>query len=915
MDIRFEGDFNRSPWDRAISWVRCLMPSHLVFSWFADAGAWPEHPGSAAAVVDEAVVGPMRLLDHLETMLGLGGPANPGVKRIAIYRRKLEAAGPERFWSASFAVDSWSVARELLGWRDDLIEAGWRPDARLAPKRLADLAAAEMAGPDLPLGSADRLRAVIYALREKRRLHLGPIELVDIRALLPAGWRALFDALESWGVVIAERLDARLPASDNDLRRLASPLGADGSLPTITGDTSLSLLVADTELAAAEALAAWLAADEKDNEGVVFVLGKDTALLDHALARAGLPRLGASAPSPHRALLQVLPLAYALAWNPPDPNRLLDFLLLPIGPLPRRVANRLARAIAEEPGVGGPKWLEAWADIEKQLAEAEDEDTRKRAKRLAEWRAFVEPQRHDPLGGMPRLVARCIAERISAWASSRFGTTDDPLFLFLATIAGDLAAAIDATESEKLDRLLIERMIEQAIGVGVADPTATAEAAPWRAVSHPGAVWGEAKTIIWWHFADSGETGGKVVWDTNERAALRDAGCPLDESELALQLIATAWQRPLRYADQRLIFVRPVLSGGTETMAHPLWHSLAAGRPDLESQIGFHAEKIFRDAAPSFAGRTLTRHVVAAISLPRSRAEWTASATAISQRELESATSLSTLLACPLQWTLKYASKLEPSVRQSLPGNDTLFGTLAHKIAEEIFVPGPPPDPDTVLGFAATRLEELLTTTAATLLLPGAARDLTAAREAIPEALAELARFLQSTKLSVVGTEHEFSQADTLGQGTGVRGSVDLLAQDKARRPVVIDLKWQHTDRYRRSEIADGVAIQLSVYARHVGGAKADTATGYFMLRQKRFVTGSSLFQGEAIVVDGPAPQMTWDKITKSWAEAMAEIGKGTVRAPFEQNGVQLNAFADPYLLTPPKCQHCDYLVLCGGDS
>jgi ATP-dependent helicase/nuclease subunit B len=891
------------------------MPSHLVFAWFADAGAWPEHPGSGAAVVDEAVVGPMRLLDHLETMLGLGGPANPGVKRIAIYRRKLEAAGQEKFWSASFAVDSWSAARELLNWRDELVEGGWRPGARLASKRLADLGAAEMAGPDLPMGSADRLRAVIDALGEKRRLHLGPIELVDARALLPVGWRALLDALESCGVEIAERLDARLPTSDNDLRRLTSPLSADGNLPRISGDTSLSLLVADTELAAAEALAAWLAADEKLNEGIVFVLGKDTALLDHALARAGLPRLGASAPSPHRALLQVLPLAYALAWNPPDPNRLLDFLLLPIGPLPRRVANRLARAIAEEPGVAGPKWLDAWADIEKQLAEAEDEDTRKRAKRLADWRAFVEPPRHDPLAGMPRLVARGIAERVSAWASSRFGTTDDPLFLFLATIAGDLAAAIDATEAERFDRLLIERMIEQTIGVGVADPTAMAEAAPWRAVSHPGAIWGEAKTIIWWHFADSGETGRKVVWDADERAALRDAGCPLDESELALQRIAAAWQRPLRYASQRLIFVRPVLSGGTETMAHPLWHSLAAGRPDLEAQIVFHAENIFREAAPSFAGRTLIRHVVPAVALPRSRAKWTASSTAVTAREFESATSLSTLLACPLQWTLEYASRLEPSVRQSLPGTDTLCGTLAHKIAEEIFTPGLPPDPERVLGFATTRLEELLTTSAATLLLPGAARDLAAARDSIPEALAELARFLQATKLSVVGTEHAFSEADTLGQGTGVRGSVDLLAQDEARRPVVIDLKWQHTDRYRRSEIAEGVAIQPSVYARHVGGAGADIPTGYFMLRQKRFVTGSPLFKGNAVVVEGPASQITWDKITKSWSEAMAEIGKGAVRAPFEQNGVQQNAFADPYLLTPPKCQFCDYSVLCGGDS
>ena len=78
------------------------MPLQLVFSWFADAGAWPEHPGAGAAAVDAAVVGPMRLLDHVETMLGLGAPAIAGVKRIALFRRKLESAGAGRFWANSF---------------------------------------------------------------------------------------------------------------------------------------------------------------------------------------------------------------------------------------------------------------------------------------------------------------------------------------------------------------------------------------------------------------------------------------------------------------------------------------------------------------------------------------------------------------------------------------------------------------------------------------------------------------------------------------------------------------------------------------------------------------------------------------------------------------------------------------------
>jgi hypothetical protein len=66
---------------------------NLIFAWFGEAGAWPEHPGKGGAVYDREVVGPLRLLDLVETMSGLGGPDVPTVHRIALCRRKIESAG------------------------------------------------------------------------------------------------------------------------------------------------------------------------------------------------------------------------------------------------------------------------------------------------------------------------------------------------------------------------------------------------------------------------------------------------------------------------------------------------------------------------------------------------------------------------------------------------------------------------------------------------------------------------------------------------------------------------------------------------------------------------------------------------------------------------------------------------------
>ncbi len=133
----------------------------INFSWFGDSGNWPEHPGKSAAVVDSTIVGPSGFLDQLETFLGLGRPKVSNVQRIAAYRRKLEQAGPNRFWDASFSIDPWSATRELLSWRDELIAAGWRPGMAASKTRFVDLAAAEVTEAVLPLGESDRLRAVI----------------------------------------------------------------------------------------------------------------------------------------------------------------------------------------------------------------------------------------------------------------------------------------------------------------------------------------------------------------------------------------------------------------------------------------------------------------------------------------------------------------------------------------------------------------------------------------------------------------------------------------------------------------------------------------------------------------------------------------------------------------------------------
>ena len=311
----------------------------------------------------------------------------------------------------------------------------------------------------------------------------------------------------------------------------------------------------------------------------------------------------------------------------------------------------------------------------------------RRVARIRRARATRSPK------GMPTAVAKEIAGRVSAWAVKRAAAADDPLLHSLAQIAGELTVAIDATEADRLDRLLIERMVEQAIEVGVSDPTAVAEAAPWRAVSHPGAVWGDAKSIVWWHFADVGESSSTTVWNVLERAALKEAGCPLDEPELELKRLASAWERPSRHARDRLLLIRPTQASGSETEAHPLWHALVAKRPGIVEEISVRAEDVLHDGAPAIAGRTLARMPVAAVAPPESprngRLPRQHPCPRIGVRHL-----IEDIAVLPVEMDPQIRGQgSDPACRQSLPKMDNLVGTLAHKIAQEIFLPGEPPEP------------------------------------------------------------------------------------------------------------------------------------------------------------------------------------------------------------------------------
>lgn len=881
----------------------------IVFGLWADGPTYPAHGGAGTGASGAPVVGPLGLLDILETALGLAGPAQPQVVRIAAWQGKLEAAdNGARFWHASLAADPWATSRMLLGWRDALIESGWRPALSVSP-RIADLAAAEALGDALPLGPADRLALLTAALDKRVARCVQRVRLIDGKSDLTPGWRRLIDTLEGLGVVI-EVVTPRATADPNCSLGRAQNWIVNGVYQKVGPDGGLVEILADTPMTAAEALASWLAArPEAQGSTVLIAQDGDSQLLDGVLARHAQPRAGLSPRSPFRGALQVLPLAFQLAWAPFDAQALMDLLLLPRPPLPRAIARRIATVLAEAPGLDGPAWRDVWREIEEEARATAETDAEQKAVsvKLERWQAWTRPSLLDASGGLSLVQVLAICTRVAEWAMAQHGATGDPYFLSARRLAEAVSEAVRSLARISYSRTLLDRIVDQALADGESDPTAQAEAAPWRAVAHPGAIWSEAATVVWWNFMDTGERPPRTPWTQQERTALADAGCEPDSDANAARRLAAAWERPVLNAGQQLVVVRASLSQGAATAPHPLAHRLA---PVLRTEAQ-HArvEHLFRQPHLVLAGVKLERETLDRRVLPAAVMRWDVPprfAELVGER-VESATAFEDLLACQFAWALKHVARLRPGRARSIPDANQLLGLLAHALATELLPSGPPPDPDAVAAAAEARLDTLVDEMAAPLRTSTAAADFVFARRRLPASIAALARSLHENGLTVEAMEVpvEGRFADVLP----VRGAIDLLARTSTGAPVIVDLKWTRSDNVRRREIEAGLAVQLATYVALVDPSLTAEA-GYFLLNQRELVTptGGQL-QGRTVTSVRSLAD-TWRAVLESWT---------LWRSHAPNNGLLALGVTGAAELAPPglslvrevRCDRCDYATLC----
>jgi ATP-dependent helicase/nuclease subunit B len=764
--------------------------------------------GLGRGVIGEVVWGPRQLLRDLELRLGLGIDEEPNALRAAKWAERIARVAPHgRFYTRSFDMDPLGTARALLALRDLLIAAAWagQPITDGGPRLDAIRELEALNAPALPLGFADRVVAVRRALADCRIRHYTQLTLAEPVELWETSWQAVFAALERAGTRLSTESVA-LPGAqpDTDLGQVQTALEIGVSTPTVfRGDGSFVLMTAETSWEAARATAAILAGLPAERS--VVIREGDVSALDNALSVQGLGTQGWRSTSPWRAALQVLPLALELAFEPKDPYRVLELLTLPVGPFQGLPGHRLARALAESPGIGSPAWEVTKAEL------AQLNDSPELLVRINEW---LEQRGAESVPGAPKADILAVIARVRAWIVARVPSTpDDVTLLAAARQAGALRAALESDPRTTFSLVEVRRLAEAIAASGTTVQLSQERAGRIDHVEAAGGLRVPRNVVLWWAFAESENTHRALPWRRQELLALAAAGIHFPDPRARLAERANGWRRAILAATGRVILVMPRTCYGATLAPHPLWDEIVGrtgtdGARALLRRITVSASDLLTQPSTQSPLDVPQLEALEAAPLPGGHPDWVVPREHLSPIERWSNTSLNALLSCPLKWALRYRAGLRGG-GHALPPLVKLSGTLGGRLVELLYAQGAFDLDDAALeNRAESQLDELFRREGAVLLRTGMGFERSQLRRQLVRSMLALARTLRAAGLRILDVE---KRIDVSWRGAKLEGRIDLLVATESGDHAIIDVKWGISS--YRELLRSGQALQLAAYA------------------------------------------------------------------------------------------------------
>ncbi|MBO7679903.1 MAG: PD-(D/E)XK nuclease family protein [Thermoguttaceae bacterium] len=865
------------------------MKIHLTFGQELDSARWSGEDASLGC----QTLGLTGMLEFLEHKLGILDKESVPAVRIAQYQRKLREyydrfTDKESVWGyKSFKADAWSTAKQLLAWRDELIEGGWDPGTYEGgvSERLDVLAAVENTGPKLDPGPSDRLREILRKLNElnKGETTLWPVELTlaHPKELFPPVWQEILDELP------------KVVTFGDD------PPNMDSSVKEYLDETKEVIqLEGNSQAELARHLVRYLTAAKKSRKlsKITLLACGDTRVLDGALHKGGFGAVGNVSPSAGRPSLALLTLFFSVMWKPIRVEQLYELIASPYLGIPNK--GLILGAIENAPGVGSEEWNKAWDNA---LTGGENNE---KYKDLREW--LKNPLEEN--ASASDLNERCewLHERLEEQKNKGYpelGTT--------LTALGGLKSALEQSDGESFTLIQLARAIESAIGSGTPPANTEREATKFKIATNPGMV-DTTETLLWFDCVRS-DPPRPTRWSKSERQYFETVNIVTDTAERRRKLDAYYRKRAFKKTKERFIFFVPKTIDGEEVPRATFLNEVDYA---LDPKLGDEAKKHIIKAESLTDNETgkwqladqkllLEKDETGEIDPEKAKVSqclYTIPPVTIDEQYRFSYSQLKTLLSCPLRWVLDNYLALKDKVPVKI--EDALDkGKFAHKVIEKLVENRHEWEEADVRQLTDEKFFEQLPKCGGRLNYEEHAADRENTRQAIGIIAEELFKQFRKWKIKRVSTEQKIEDRGITIAGHPLTGFIDLLAEEDGEKKHVLDLKYSFSTKYMKPEDEqyNSAVLQLATYTQGL-----DNAGASFVLIPRRTIEQE---QNPKLLED------LWKLAEERLKECLEKLRKGEFNV-IDKNDAQdtektdeQGENKDPF---PRDCKYCNHSWICG---
>ena len=821
--------------------------------------------------LDVQVLETQGLLNQLAIHDGIHQQIPSYPERLASYHKALldyDKDHADSTFHKSINIDSMSVAKTLLQWRDYLALCGWNSDTDLSKcARLNTLA-------EIDKGYEDKgLAKLLSKLQEQLNLMVSgeatvpsiykelTIEIPCALELLPDYIQPILNSLRSLGVTIEvnEEDTNAMPETINEIHF--------------------------TQQWKAEA---WLS--QQDPNAYDLWINTDNKRIDNWLHMSGQPVCGSEMENANPQITQLFLLAVQLFQRPLNVNTLLQYLFLPECPLNWKFRRELAKNIVSEGGFCNDKVQKCIkAYIEREFKEEKDTTPQKstpqqREENYINYLPFDlrAEEKALPLAEETDMVDKKallnFLSSIGLYASERAVKIAaklpyDARISQLRAVSEMINALTNQIDNIIVNDLSFKTLIQWAQSLYESGDYKlyNAQAHCRNLITQPSNMISRAAKVIWCDFY--GDDAKKLSTDflsPYEQQELKNHGVRLWDKDNESKLLNILSALPLHHTSESLTVITCDKLGAGKLPLHPLYHLIQDAANKQDGDVLYNA--------------LATKEVEMVDNRRDSDKEkicFDAKEHPVTWADTESFSSMEKLLQDPFDYFMLYPLQFQDisDTNIKLP---TTYGNVAHETIEYLFTTDR--GSNTLTGYVESHYEEALHRAllrkGALLLLPEHHLDKDRLTYQLRKCVKNLAALVEENGLTVINCEQkELGQLD-FEEEIFLKGYIDMVLEDESGNEVVFDLKWTSKKDKFQKMLEKNRALQLAIYQAMLKKHSSESAvvrTAYYVMPQGKLFS-SDIFKGanfEQITPDSQGDVM--DQLRKGYTERRKEINEGVI--------------------------------------